>query len=73
MSHFSNILVSVEHTIIYNSNTEFRFAENASVLKYLTLPSPSFLPRDDDGSSATIHIPNGFPFGSQVFYSTYVS
>ena len=42
------------------------------ILEYITLTSPVFPPRDDDGSSDAIDVPGGFPFGSQNFSSIFV-
>ena len=43
-----------------------------SSFEYFTLTSPTYLPRDDDGSSDAIDVPGGFPFGSQNFSSIFV-
>ena len=43
-----------------------------NILEYFTLTSPTFLQRDDDGSSDVIYAPGGFPFGSRNFSSIFV-
>ena len=65
------ILYCNSKTISKTMQCTFIIAGNAH-LEYFTLTSPTFLPRELDGSSDAIDVPGGFPFGSQNFSSILV-
>ena len=54
-----------------NMDIQF-FVGRVSSLEYFILTSPTYLPRDLDGSSDAIYVPGGFSFGSHIFYFIYV-